>query len=171
MITPEYCSTMARYGWWQNESLVAAADELTPEERAKDRGAFFGSIERTMNHLLWGDLIWMSRFDGGDAPKGGIADSGTLVPDWQMFKARRAEVNARMLTWADTLDGAELEGDLAWFSIVLGRELTKPKALCVTHMFNHGTHHRGQIHAMLTAAGARPDDTDLIIMPKDDRWL
>ena len=54
------------------------------------------------------------------------------------------------------------------FPGMLGREVAKPKALCITHMFNHGTHHRGQIHAMLTAAGATPGDTDLFIMPEDE---
>jgi len=171
MITPDYCSTMARYGWWQNESLVTAADGLSPEDRAMDRGAFFGGISDTLNHLLWADMIWMSRFDGGEAPKGAISDSKTTIPDWPMFKAKRAEVNARILTWADTLTATELEGELAWFAMSLGRELSKPKVLCIAHMFNHATHHRGQIHAMLTAAGARPDDTDLIILPKDERWL
>jgi uncharacterized damage-inducible protein DinB len=56
-------------------------------------------------------------------------------------------------------------GDLGWFSGAMGREVTKPKALLVLHMFNHQTHHRGQIHAMLTTAGARPGDTDIPFMP------
>lgn len=170
MISPQYCSVMARYGRWQNQSLVTGADSLTASERDADRGAFFGSITGTLNHLLWGDLIWMSRFDGGAAPVGGIATSAALIPDWQMFQARRSEVDERVQRWADILDEAELAGDLAWFSSALNAKVTKKKALCVTHMFNHATHHRGQIHAMLTAAGARPDDTDLFIMPEDQRW-
>lgn len=166
MITPAYCQTMARYGRWQNRGQVAVADALGPAERDRDRGAFFGSVSATMNHLLWGDLIWMSRFDGSEAPAGGIADSPALVPDWEMFKAKRNETDARMIKWAEGLRPETLDGELLWFSGALRREVAKPKALCITHMFNHGTHHRGQVHAMLTAAGGAPGDTDLFIMPE-----
>ncbi|HAR51365.1 MAG TPA: damage-inducible protein DinB, partial [Roseovarius nubinhibens] len=62
---------------------------------------------------------------------------------------------------------AELASDLAWYSGTLGRDVTRALGLCVAHFFNHQTHHRGQIHAMLTAAGARPGDTDLFVMPED----
>ncbi|MEM6727609.1 MAG: DinB family protein, partial [Pseudomonadota bacterium] len=55
-------------------------------------------------------------------------------------------------------------GDLSWFSGALGRDVTKPLAFCVAHFFNHQTHHRGQIHAMLTAAGHVPPDTDLFLL-------
>jgi uncharacterized damage-inducible protein DinB len=48
---------------------------------------------------------------------------------------------------------------------VLKGEVRRPRALLIAHMFNHQTHHRGQVHAMLTAAGARPADTDLFMMP------
>jgi dimethylsulfoniopropionate demethylase len=34
--------------------------------------------------------------------------------------------------------------------------MSKPYALCVVHFFNHQTHHRGQVHAMLTAPGRGP---------------
>jgi uncharacterized damage-inducible protein DinB len=36
----------------------------------------------------------------------------------------------------------------------------------LTHFFNHQTHHRGQVHAMLTQAGGKPHDTDLFVMPE-----
>ena len=62
MISVEFVRTMARYNRWQNRSLYAAADTLSSEERRKDRGAFFGSIEGTLNHLLWGDMMWLHRF-------------------------------------------------------------------------------------------------------------
>jgi uncharacterized damage-inducible protein DinB len=71
-----------------------------------------------------------------------------------------------MIEWAAQIKPADLTGDLTWYSGMSGRELTEPKALCVTHFFNHQTHHRGQIHAMLTAAGQTPQPTDLPFMPE-----
>lgn len=167
IVTAAYCDLMARYNLWQNQSLVAAADGLPPEARAKERGAFFGSIAATFSHLLWGDLAWMARFDGGAAPGGGIPDSAARFAEWDAFKTLRAETDTRILSWVATLDEAALARDLAWHSGALGRDVTRPLGLCVAHFFNHQTHHRGQIHAMLTAAGARPQDTDLFVMPED----
>lgn len=166
MITPEYCVAMARYNRWQNRGLVAAADSLDPAAREADRGAFFGSIAATLSHLLWGDLVWMARFDGGPRPAGSIAESPALFPDWGDFRRERAATDARIIDWATMLGPGGLDGDLFWYSAALGRKVQKSKALCVVHLFNHQTHHRGQVHAMLTAAGARPGDTDLFIMPE-----
>ena len=107
----------------------------------------------------------MSRFDGWDKPAVGIADSPRLMAEWPAYRTVRAEADARILDWAGRLDDAALQGDLAWYSGAIGADVRRPLALCVQHFFNHQTHHRGQVHAMLTAAGARPGDTDLFVMP------
>lgn len=164
-VGPGYLRMMAKYNAWQNRSVVAAADKLGATERGRDRGAFFGTISGTLSHLLWGDLIWMSRFDGGDPPKGGIPGSERLFQDWDAFKAKRLATDSRIRRWADAATDATCEGDLSWFSGAAGRQVTKPRTLVFAHFFNHQTHHRGQVHAMMTAAGARPDDTDLFFMP------
>ena len=166
MITPAYCQTMARYNAWQNHSLFTAADALTPEARDADRGAFFGSIRATLSHLMWGDLMWMARFDGSESPGGSIGDSPQRF-DWAMLMADRPKLDARIAGWAWMVSAEDLAGDLRWYSGALGRDLTKPYALCVMHVFNHQTHHRGQVHALLTAAGAQPDATDLPFMPDE----
>jgi len=167
MITPGWCHTMARYNSWQNANLIGAADTLDAAARAKDRGAWFGSIQGTLSHLLWGDLIWMSRFDGGEPPPKAKfpEETATAFADWADYKRKRRATDARIETWATLLEPDDLEGDLTWYSAGLGRELSKPKTLCIMQLFNHQTHHRGQVHAMLTAAGARPGDTDLPLMP------
>lgn len=167
MISPGYAHTMARYNAWQNQGLIGAADRLDPSARHLDRGAFFGSLQRTFSHLLWADTIWMSRFDGWQAPAVGLPDSAGFAPDWATLKTARKSADTRITDWASRLEEEDLSGDLIWYSAVSGREMTKPLGLCVSHFFNHQTHHRGQIHAMLTAAGANPGDTDLIFMPED----
>ncbi|PWE34428.1 damage-inducible protein DinB [Maritimibacter sp. 55A14] len=158
---------MARYNMWQNESLVAACDRLDAAARQRDRGAFFGSIAGTLSHLLWADDLWMARLDGGPAPEGGIAESPRLHSDWTAYKAARAAADRRILNWADRLVPEALEGVLSWHSGAQGREVTRPRALCVAHFFNHQTHHRGQVHAMLTALGIVWGDTDLVFMPEE----
>ena len=165
MITPEYCRTMARYNQWQNNSLLAAAQTLDEAALELERGAFFGSIRATLCHLLWADTIWMSRFDGWTPPGAGIPGSGGFAPDWASVTALRPRADKRIIDWSERL--RDIGGDLSWFSGALQRDVKRPLALCIVHFFNHQTHHRGQIHAMLTAAGARPGDTDLFIMPQE----
>lgn len=165
MIDTGYVATMAQYNRWQNRSLYTAADSLTDADRRADRGAFFASIHGTLSHILWGDTIWMSRFDGWQAPDVAIPGSPGFVDDWEVLKTRRREADEAILAWATRLTVADLTGDLGWYSGAMGRDVTKPRDTCIAHFFNHQTHHRGQVHAMLTAAGARPDDTDLVFMP------
>jgi len=166
MIDTAYVQRMARYNRWQNENLYGVADKLADDERRRERGAFFGSIQGTLSHLLWGDQIWLSRFAGTPKPEGGIPTSAALYPDWDKLKRERAAVDKAIVIWADELDPDWLAGDLTWFSGAVNRELSRPVAALVMHFFNHQTHHRGQVHCMLTQAGGKPHDTDLSLMPE-----
>src|SRR3954471_16663637 len=160
-----YVRRMARYNRWQNENLYGAADQLADQERRKERAAFFGSIHATLNHLLWADRMWMSRFAGTPRPEGGIAQSVSQHEGWDDLKRERTAFDATIVGWADGLDPGWLAGDLTWYSGAAKRDVTKPKALLIAQFFNHQTHHRGQVHCMLTQAGARPADTDLSLLP------
>ncbi len=165
MISPDHVQLMAKYNAWQNGSLFSAATSLSDEERKRDRGAFFGSIHGTLNHLLWGDQTWMSRFNGTTPPgvKGGQASAG-YYDKWDELLRERKIFDDVILEWAERVSQSWLDEDLTWYSGAAGRDLSKPKWLLVTHFFNHQTHHRGQVHAMLTQAGAKPEDTDIIVM-------
>jgi uncharacterized damage-inducible protein DinB len=165
MIDTAYVVTMARYNRWQNENLYGAASGLNDMARRLDRGAFFGSIHGTLCHLLWGDRMWMHRFADVPRPEGTIPDSRAMVDNWEDLCTQRRDFDAVILDWAAALDEGWLDEDMTWVSSGGDRQFTMPRTLLVTHFFNHQTHHRGQVHAMLTAAGARPDDTDLIFMP------
>jgi uncharacterized damage-inducible protein DinB len=161
MITPDWCRMMAAYNAEMNRRLYRAADGLDDAARRLDRGAFFGSLHGTLSHLLWGDTTWMSRFDGWEKPSVGIKDSPGLIADWAALKAARIDADARIEAWAGRLTAGHLAEPLVWFSGATQRELTQPRWITVTHFFNHQTHHRGQAHALITAAGARTEDTDL----------
>ena len=165
MIDLGYVQRMARYNRWQNANLYGVADGLPDAERRCARGAFFGSIHATLNHLLWADRIWMSRLAGTPRPEGGIPESVSLHGDWTELKREREAFDTTMVDWADRLNAAALAGELAYYSGAIKAEVRKPKWLLVTHMFNHQTHHRGQVHCMLTQAGGKPGDTDLPFMP------
>ena len=157
---------MARYNLWQNESLLTAIDDLSAPDREEDRGAFFGSIQDTVSHIFWGDMLWMSRFTGTPTPEGGIPDSIDIITNWEQYRIERTAFDKQILQWAHDVTPDWFEGDLSWFSGAVGRDVTKPKKTLVIQLFNHQTHHRGQVHAMATSAGAKPGDTDVPFMPE-----
>jgi uncharacterized damage-inducible protein DinB len=171
MISPDYCVMMARYNAWQNNQMKAALETLDHEALIADRGAFFGSILNTANHVIWGDMIWMARFENTARPQGGIADSTSLTPTVAAWGAERFRMDARILRWAEALHTVDLIGDQTWYSQSAEAEVSKPIAQCITHFFNHQTHHRGQIHGMVTAAGGRGWTSDLFMLPQDGPWL
>ena len=162
MITPDYATTMARYNRWQNRSLVAAADTLSEQQRWQDRGAYFSSIAKTLNHILWDDRVWLARLQG-DAET--AADIGARHPytdqptGWADFTHQRQQVDDTIVAWANTLTTSDLASGTDW--VRGGQPVTTNFGFNVVHMFNHQAHHRGQVHAMLTAAGAKPEPTDL----------
>lgn len=165
LITPDWVRLMARYSAWQNGAQLRLVGTLPEEELTRDRRAFWGSILGTLNHLLWADRIWLHRLAGLPRPETALPDSARFLPDAAAWADGRARADADLTAWAEDLSPSDLDGDLSWNSPAAGRMLSKPRSVLVTHLFNHGTHHRGQVHAMLTAAGARPEATDLPFMP------
>jgi uncharacterized damage-inducible protein DinB len=164
MITPAYVRTMAEYNAEMNRRLYGAAARLSDAERREPRGAFWGTIHGTLNHLLWGDQQWMSRFDNWPKPTVAIKESAGLFDDFAALHETRERSDADISRWAAKVDDAWIAEDLVWFSGAAGREMRAPKQLLITHFFNHQTHHRGQVHAMLTAAGQETGDTDLFLL-------
>ena len=156
---------MARYNRWQNQSLYSSADRLPDSERKRARGAFFESIHGTLSHLYFADQLWMHRFTGTTPLPiaKSIAESATAIPDWSELKAGRAAFDEIIVAWADAMSPGDLDGELSWKSMT-GGEFSRPRWLLVTHLFNHQTHHRGQVHCLMTQNGLKLADTDLPFM-------
>jgi uncharacterized damage-inducible protein DinB len=165
MIAQDHVRLMARYNAWQNVSLYREADALGEVARRQERGAFFSSIHATLSHLIWADKAWMHRFDGTGKPVGGIRESAGLYSDWLVMREDRVRLDAAICDWADRVDENWLALATTWYSGSQGKDVTRANWLQVAHFFNHQTHHRGQVHAMITAAGGKPDDTDIVFMP------
>ena len=169
MISPQHARSMAAYNEWQNASIFAAADRLTEGARREDRRAFFRSIHGTLAHILWADHVWLSRFERCAKPPTAQQDSGDYIGDWASLRIERDRTDHLFSDWASGLDEDTLSETLSWYSGSTGRDAQARVWVVITHIFNHQTHHRGQVHAMLTAAGERTADTDLFLMPAE-RW-
>ena len=164
LFSPDYVRTMAAYNAEMNRRIYAAAERLPDAARRLARGAFWGSIHGTLCHLLWGDRMWMCRFDGWEKPSVVQKDSATLIVDFGELKSARVEADERISNWAARVNNNWLAEEQVWFSQSANKELRQPRSLLVAHFFNHQTHHRGQAHAMITACGEKTGDTDLFLV-------
>ncbi|HVJ89590.1 MAG TPA: DinB family protein [Labilithrix sp.] len=167
-MTPEYARVMARYNRWMNDKVYAVANELTDAERKEDRGAFFGSIHRTLNHLLLADRVWLGRFAGTELQEGEMGPGGIrsldqeLYADFDELRRERTKTDDDVDAFVATLTDDKLRANLRYRRRGAVNEF--PLWHAVTHLFNHQTHHRGQVTTLLMQAGRDPGVTDLVAM-------
>lgn len=154
---------MAAYNRWMNERVYAACAQLSDEQRKQDRGAFFGSIHGTLNHLLVGDKIWLGRFT--DTPFSITGLDQELHADFDTLLADREATDRQITDWANALTDECLQGTLEYTSVVNPQPRRYEMWLAVAHFFNHQTHHRGQLTTLLSQAGQDCGVTDLIWLP------
>lgn len=171
-MSPEWIWALARYNRWMNDKLYGLAATLTDEARKRDSGAFFKSIHGTFNHILLADRVWLARFEGMPIPAGFMGPGGIraldqeLHVDFEDLRRERALTDDRLTAWVSTLT---LEMLAAPFVLVRGSQKQElPLGLAVAHVFNHQTHHRGQITTLLTQQGCDPGVTDLVAMLRQE---
>ena len=167
MIDRDYCVMMARYNAWQNNLLLDTLEAMDPDEITRDRPAFFDSILATLNHILWADATWMSRLSDDAPPEPSPTRGVDLTPTLAAWSAERFRVDGRIKIWAESVSNVTLRGDLTFHFAAIGKDVTRPYALCVSHLFNHQTHHRGQVHDMITSCGVDTPLSDLFFLPED----
>ncbi len=164
MITASHSRLMAQYNEWMNSRMYALCASLPDAELRKDRGAFFKSIYGTLNHIAYGDLAFLSRFTGSPSvvPEPGADLFGTF----SLLRSERAALDERILVWSESLSPAWLAEPLTYKSKIDGKTRTVPKWVLVTHMFNHQTHHRGQVTTLLSQMDLDCGSTDIPFMPQ-----
>jgi len=157
-----YYRLMAVYNHWMNDGLYAVCAEIPDTDRRRDLGAFFKSVHGTLNHLLFGDIAWMDRF-AGRPRRYGIGDE--IHAGFEELRAARRDMDERISTWADALTDEWLNEHLEWTSGSDGKMRRMPRWILVTHMFNHQTHHRGQLTTLIKQLGFDPGVTDIPWLP------
>jgi uncharacterized damage-inducible protein DinB len=151
----------AAYNAWVNERLYDAAARIPDAEYRRDRGAFFGSLHGTLNHLLVGDRIWMHRFAGeGEEPR---ELDGILYEKFSELRAERRAEDARISRYIAGLSDQALVGTLSYRSTRSPAELEQHLAPLLLHFFNHQTHHRGQAHCLITEITGEAPSFDLLV--------
>jgi uncharacterized damage-inducible protein DinB len=168
---------LASYNRWMNRRLYDTAATLPHEALVADRGAFFGSILGTLNHLVVTDTIWLKRFASApDAPGVLTALNDTPMPTaldaipyptLPLLRERREWMDALILRWAATLTAERLDASLTYAN-TKGTTFTRSVLGLATHLFNHQTHHRGQVTTLLSQAGVDMGVTDLLALVPDE---
>jgi uncharacterized damage-inducible protein DinB len=152
------------YNAWANRRLFEAAAQLSTEQYRADRGAFFKSVHGTLNHLLVTDRIWMRRFTGeGDAPD---RLDAILFEAFEELRAAREAEDRRIVDFVDGLDEARIAGTIKYRRVSSPEEFEQQLAPALAHWFNHQTHHRGQVHALLTGLSGKAPELDLLMFQR-----
>lgn len=164
---------LATYNQWMNSKVYEAASRLSEQELARDRGAFFGSILGTLNHLVVADTIWLRRFathpsclaslrEVADLPSPTSLDQ-ILFKDLATLSEHRFWLDQKIINWIAELSDGDLDFVLS-YSNTKGVPANKRYSSLVLHFFNHQTHHRGQISTLLSQAGEDVGVTDLLAL-------
>ena len=166
----------AAYNRWMNARLYAAAATLPEAELARDRGAFFGSILGTLNHLVVADTIWLQRFATLPAQHAALDPVRALpaperlddmpFPEFDALAAHRRWLDAIIERWVSVLGEADL-GHVLHYGNTRGARFRRQLAPLLLHFFNHQAHHRGQATTLLSQAGVDVGVTDLLVLIPD----
>lgn len=162
----------ARYNDRFNRQIFELVAALPPERRTRDVGAFFGSIEGTLNHILLADRVWLARFrkSGHDFPALEEADlefeiqslAQPAAPDFDSLRSERIATDQLIVAWVEDLTDEILAAPLRYTNLA-GTVREHATWIAVSHLFNHQTHHRGQVTTLLKQAGVDPGVTDFLV--------
>ncbi|MBS0318968.1 MAG: damage-inducible protein DinB [Proteobacteria bacterium] len=161
----DHFAMFAGYNGWANRRLYGAARALPDADYRADRGAFFGSVHRTLNHLLATDRIWMRRFTGeGDAPD---RLDAIVCDDFATLAAAREVEDRRIVDYVAGLDEPALAGVIRYRRVSSPDIHEQRLAPALAHWFNHQTHHRGQVHTLLTQITGHAPELDLLFYQRE----
>jgi uncharacterized damage-inducible protein DinB/GNAT superfamily N-acetyltransferase len=163
----EQLQCLARYNLWATQRLYAHVDALPEADYRRDVGLFFKSVHGTLNHLLVGEhLLWLRRFTEGVSPM--VALDSEAEPDRARLRERLLEGALQWLPALEVWPEERLQGAIE-YRRTTGEDVKLPFAATLMHVFNHGTHHRGQISAALTSMGRPCPVLDLVLMLQEEQ--
>ena len=161
-----YFLQLARYNVWATRRLLDAVEALPDEAYRQNLGLFFKSIHGTLNHLLVGEhMLWYPRFSKGVSPKVALDMEAEPVRERlaQALKGGAANWIPLIESWPED----KFEGQIE-YTTTRGFPAKLPFAATLGHVFNHGTHHRGQITAALTRLGQPCPELDWVYMLQEE---
>ncbi|MGO6724328.1 DinB family protein [Rhizobium ruizarguesonis] len=150
-----------------NCRLLQACAALKPGEFEAARTSFFPSIKETLNHIITVDWFYVDGLEGGTL---GLKAFEVDEPfdDVSSLAEAQAKVDQRLVALCEALTPERLA---ATISLHRGARIQEERMDDVLgHLFQHQTHHRGQVHAMLSGTSVAPPQLDEFIVADDARF-
>ncbi len=175
MLTDNF-KTLAKYNQWMNTRIYDCVATMDPMIVKRDLGAFFGSILGTLNHILVADLIWLQRIARhpmnfhslvvlqSQTPPAAL--NQVLHEELSSLRQHRRQVDAALIALVDELNDGILDKELL-YQDMKGNSHQNGLGILLQHLFNHQTHHRGQVTTLLHQCGAEVGATDLLVMLRE----
>lgn len=157
---------MAGYNRWMNERLYGMCEGLSDEERKRDRRAFFRSIHGTFNHLLLTDRGWMARFHGKPWPFASLDEE--LYANFAELRRERGRTDQEIEEFLAGIAPERLDTPFSYENYA-GEKFNHPLGPAIVHLFNHQTHHRGQVTTLLYQSGIDPGVTDALVFYREQQ--
>lgn len=163
---------MANYNSRMNHQILNVVDSLSVIDLTENKGAYFQSIIGTLNHILVGDIIWLSRFnlhsknykslkEVTELPKPESLHD-ILYLDLASYAHARKIVDSAIIKWLNKdIDVSDFNRNLE-YSNTAGVKSSRDFGELVSHLFNHQTHHRGQVSTLLNQMGHDIGATDFL---------
>jgi uncharacterized damage-inducible protein DinB len=147
--------------WFEYErdahAKVLASLETVPE--ANRSSPQFRRAVSVLAHVAAARRVWLFRFGVAPSPpEGGLFPEGLTVAE---VAARLEDVQAAWADYLTRLTDAELGRVFEYKSYDAGRFRNRVEDI-LTQLFGHSWYHRGQIAALVRAAGGEPAVTDFV---------
>lgn len=155
----EHARTLIAYNRWANEKLLDAAAGVPADDAGRRLGASFGSVHGNLQHILFGQVIWLARWRGDAAPPPPQHDDGDAHAVHDALAAMFAASHNDLDAFAQSLADADW-GRIVAFADTSGVPHADPLGRLITHVVNHGTFHRGETGMLLARFDRSPGDLD-----------
>ncbi|WP_438863033.1 DinB family protein [Neptunicella sp.] len=167
----------AEYNQWMNNNLYQLVSQLDEDTFTQQKGAFFGSIAGTLNHIMVADIIWLTRFKAhptGFSSLNGMTDfpspkalSSILFADFSSLHQARKKLDNVIIDMCQQIRDIDLVTRLSYHN-TKGHAFNKKWGFVLQHFFNHQTHHRGQVTTLLSQMEIDCGITDLLMITPDE---
>jgi uncharacterized damage-inducible protein DinB len=144
---------LVAYNQWANERILTAIAGMSGEELARPVDAYIGNLAKNLHHVRWATRLWLARWKGIAPPAAG-EPSGSWADAY-------AETHAELREFVESLTDAEADR-VVHYKDTKGNPYQLPLGQLITHVVNHGTHHRAETGMLLERLGRSPGDMDYV---------
>ena len=172
------------YNDWANQRMFAALEKLTEEQLMATRVSSFPSIWESAFHIVAAEWIWLKRWQGL-SPHASVANPDVSAGVWDgltpsdapraaqlkelpVLRNLASDIERERQEFLNGFTDVTLQESFHYIDMT-GGPRSEPLVNLMLHLFNHGTHHRGQVNTLLRQAGCQAVPLDMIHFFREQR--